>query len=331
MFSYLPLAGGMGLFLYGITLLGESLERAAGSRLPGILARATRGRVRPMLLGLGVTSVIQSSTAATVMAVGMVNGGLLPLEQAAAMILGANIGTTATAWLLSLSGLSAAGRLPELFRPSGFAQLLVLAGGMLYLLGKTPQKKAKALLPLGFGLLFLGMTIMEQTLLPLSRLPAFRTAFLQVDSPLLCVLTGALLAAAIQSSSASVGLLQALASTGLVPVSCALPILLGQNIGTCTTVLLAAIGASSNARKAALVHLYFNLIGAALFLLGIFGLRALGAIPFWDAPITRGGISLFHTLFNLGSTALLLPNLDCLLRLAEATAGGSKWKTPASI
>ncbi len=328
--TYLPLAGGVGLFLYGITLLGESLEQVAGAGLSRLLGRLTRGRWRPMLLGLCVTAVIQSSTATTVMTVGLVNGGVLGLEQAAGVILGANIGTTATAWLLTLSELSGGGWVMELLKPASLAPILVLAGGFSYLMSKTPRARSRALLPLGFGLLFLGMSMMESTLLPLSKLPGFRALFMRFDSPLMGILAGALVTAAIQSSSASVGLLQALASTGMVPFSTAVPIIMGQNIGTCVTALLASVGTGLNARRAAMVHFYFNLFGTVAFTLVIYAVEATIGIPFWGAPIGRSGISLFHTIFNLTNTIWMLPFLDKLLHLVELTVGGGR-KVPRRL
>ena len=323
--TYLPLAGGVGLFLYGITLLGESLERAAGAKLSRLLRRMTRGRWRPMLLGLCVTAVIQSSTAATVMTIGLVNGGILGLEQAAGIIFGANIGTTATAWLLSLSELSGGGALMELLKPSGLAPILLLVGGLAYLLGgERSGAKARALLPLGFGLLFLGMGMMEQALLPLSERADFRALFMRCDSLPTGILAGALVTALIQSSSASVGMLQALASTGMVPFSTAVPIIMGQNIGTCVTVLLASVGSGLNARRAAMVHFYFNLFGTIAFCALIYGEKATVGIPFWGEAVTRSGISLFHTLFNVVNTLWMMPLLDRLLRLVERTVGGRR-------
>ena len=278
-----------------------------------------------MLLGLGVTAVIQSSTATTVMTIGLVNGGIVGLEQAAGVILGANIGTTATAWLLSLSELSGGGLLMELFKPSGLAPILLLVGGLGYLLAKDKgPSKARSLLPLGFGLLFLGMNMMEQALLPLSESADFRALFMRCDSLPTGVLAGALVTALIQSSSASVGMLQALASTGMVPFSTAVPIIMGQNIGTCVTVLLASVGSGLNARRAAMVHFYFNLFGTIAFSALIYGVKATAGIPFWHDPVSRSGISLFHTLFNVFNTLWMMPLLDRLLHLVERTVGGRR-------
>ena len=317
--TYLPLLGGIGLFLYGMSIMGEGLEKLAGSKLEGLLARLTSNIVKATFVGMAVTAVIQSSTATTVMVVGFVNAGIMSLQQAVGVIMGANIGTTATAWLISLADLSGTSLLFQLLKPVNLAPILVIVGAAVYLFTKKPSAKYGSLIPLGFGMLFIGINIIEEVLVPLSEVPAIQQLFLSFRNPFVGIAIGALVTAVIQSSSASMGILQAFTSTGMVTYSVAVPIIMGQNIGTCLTVLIASFGASKNAKKAAMVHLYFNLIGSVAFALGIYVLRYTVGIPIWEDLATKMGLSVFHTSFNLINTLWLLPLNSLLIKLVNMT------------
>lgn len=317
--SLARLAGGLALFLYGMTLMGAGLERAAGPSLKRTLERMAGNTFRALLTGVIVTAVIQSSSAATVMVVGFVNAGILTLRQSVGVILGANVGTTITAQLLRLdSGGQVGGSLAlRLLKPKNLAWLAVAAGVALLLRGKGRRSRPAADVLLGFGLLFVGMATMEAAMEPLAELPGTRRLFAAAANPLTGVLAGAAVTAILQSSSASVGILQALSATGAVRWAAAIPIILGQNIGTCATALLSASGSSKNARRAAMVHLYFNLAGAAVFLAAYCLLQYTIGAPFLEAPIGKAGVANFHTLFNVCATLLFLPFAGALVRLAE--------------
>ena len=306
-FQALTMAGGLSLFLFGMDLMGEALERRAGSRLRTLLGRLTTGRAAGLLTGLGVTAVIQSSSATTVMVVGFVNSGLMSLKQAVNVIMGANIGTTVTPWLLSLTGLESGNLFLRLLKPSSFAPVLAVAGILLYSAGKGSPKRDTGAVLLGFATLMTGMEAMSGAVSGLGASPAFRQLFLLFQNPLLGLLAGTLLTAVIQSSSASVGILQALAVTGRVSYAAAIPIIMGQNVGTCATTLLASIGAGKNAKRAALVHLSFNVIGSAVWLTAFCCVRPALPPALLDQPATLAGIAAAHTLFNLLCTLLLFP------------------------
>ena len=306
-FQLLTMAGGLSLFLFGMDLMGQALERRAGDGLRDILGRLTTGRAAGLLTGLGVTAVIQSSSAATVMVVGFVNSGLMTLRQAIHVIMGANIGTTVTPWLLSLAGLDGSSMFVRLLKPSSFTPVLAVAGIVLYMAFQNNQQRDTGVILLGFATLMTGMETMSGAVSGLGDSPGFRRLFVLFQNPLLGLLAGALLTAVIQSSSASVGILQALAATGRVSYAAAVPIIMGQNIGTCATTLLAAIGAGKNAKRAALVHLSFNTVGSALWLTVFWVVKAVLRPPFLDAPASLAGIAAVHTGFNLLCTLLLLP------------------------
>ena len=306
-FQLLSMAGGLALFLFGMDLMGQALERRAGGGLRDILGRLTTGRAAGLLTGLGVTAVIQSSSAATVMVVGFVNSGLMTLRQAVHVIMGANIGTTVTPWLLSLSGLSGGNVFVRLLKPSSFSPALALAGIVLYMAFPNTKRRDTGVILLGFATLMTGMEAMSGAVSGLGDSPGFQQLFLLFQNPLLGLLAGALLTAVIQSSSASVGILQALAVTGQVSYAAAIPIIMGQNIGTCATTLLSAIGTGKNAKRAALVHLTFNAAGSALWLTVFWAVKLLLRPPFLDAPASLAGIAAAHTGFNLLCTLLLLP------------------------
>ncbi len=312
-FDGLTALGGLCLFLFGMQIMAEALQRRAGGRLEGLLRRMTRSRWAGFFTGLAVTAAVQSSSAAMVMVVGFVNSGMLTLRQAVGVIMGTNVGTTVTPWLLSLGGLEGGGTLGRLLRPAGFVPLLSLWGIAAYLAGKGSRRDTGQAL-LGFAVLMQGMEIMTAAVSGLARAEGFRQLFTAFGSPLLGVLAGAVLTAVIQSSSASVGILQALAASGQVTVGAAIPIVMGQNIGTCVTAMLSSVGASRSARRAALVHLLFNLAGAGIWL-GVFWLVKLLAAPaILDRAVTLPGVAVIHTAFNLLCTAALFPAAGLLER-----------------
>ena len=312
-FDGLTALGGLCLFLFGMQIMAEALQRRAGGRLEGLLRRMTRSRWAGFFTGLAVTAAVQSSSAAMVMVVGFVNSGMLTLRQAVGVIMGTNVGTTVTPWLLSLGGLEGGGVLGRLLRPAGFVPLLSLWGIAAYLAGKGSRRDTGQAL-LGFAVLMQGMEIMTAAVSGLARAEGFRQLFTAFGNPLLGVLAGAVLTAVIQSSSASVGILRALAASGQVTVGAAIPIVMGQNIGTCVTAMLSSVGASRSARRAALVHLLFNLAGAGIWL-GVFWLVKLLAAPaILDRAVTLLGVAVIHTAFNLLCTAALFPAAGLLER-----------------
>ena len=320
----LSLIGGLSLFLFGMRLMSEGLERRAGDRMREILARMTSGRVRGLLLGIAVTAAIQSSSAVTVMVVGFVNSGLLTLHQSIAVIMGANIGTTVTAWILSLTGIEGDSFFLTLLKPSSFAPILALFGVCFYLFSKKEERKSTGAILLGFTVLIFGMEKMSDAVAPLSELPEFGRVLLLFENPIFGILAGAILTAIIQSSSASVGILQVLSTTGELSFAAVIPIVMGQNIGTCTTSLISSIGTNINARRATMVHLYFNLIGTIVILAGFYFGNLIFQFPFMEAAVTPFSIASVHTVFNLISTALLLPFASSLERLVIMTVRGRK-------
>lgn len=306
-FNALNLIGGLCLFLFGMNLMGQALERRAGSGLRSLLEKMTQNRLMGLLAGLGVTAVIQSSSATTVMVVGFVNSGLMTLRQSIGVIMGANIGTTVTAWILSLSGIEGSSLLVQMFKPSTFTPILALVGIILYMFCKADKKKDTGMILLGFATLMFGMEAMSSAVSSLRNVPQFREFFLMFSNPILGVLVGAVLTGIIQSSSASVGILQALASTGQVTYGAAIPIIMGQNIGTCVTALLSSIGTNKNARRAALVHLNFNVIGATVGIVLFYVVRAVAAPALLGQAASEWGIAVAHSIFNILCTAVLLP------------------------
>ena len=316
------LMGGIAMFLYGMDLMGKSLEQTAGSKLQGILSTMTASPVRALLLGMAVTAVIQSSGATTVMAVGFVNSGLMELHQAIGVIMGANVGTTVTGWLLSLSGLEGDSFLTQMLNPNAWSPILGFIGIWLYTFGKD-RRRGVGKIMLGFAILMSGMGIMSSAMSPLADEPWFMQLFLSFKNPVLGVVAGAVLTAVLQSSSASVGILQALCSTGAVTFSAAVPSIMGQNIGTTVTALISSAGANKNAKRTAFVHLYFNLIGTVVFLLGFYGLNAVIGFSFFNETANTFGIAIVHTVFNVVTTAILLPFNRVLERLAIMTVPDS--------
>ncbi len=315
-FDVLVLIGGLCLFLFGMNIMGDSLERRAGGSLRALLGKLTQNKAAGFLTGLGVTAVIQSSSATTVMVVGFVNSGLMSLRQAISVIMGANVGTTVTAWILSLGGISGDSIILQLLKPTSFTPILALIGIIFTMFAKTSRKKDTGMILLGFATLMFGMDTMSGAVAGLADVPAFQQMFLLFKNPLLGVLVGALLTAIIQSSSASVGILQALAVTGQVSYGAAIPIIMGQNIGTCVTALLSSIGANKNAKRATLVHLSFNVIGTTVWLAVFWAVSAIFKPAFLDASTSLAGIAVAHSAFNIACTALLLPMSSLLEKLA---------------
>ena len=307
LFIVLNLIGGLSLFLFGMTLMGQALERRAGNRLKALLGRMTTNRFAGLLTGLGVTAIIQSSSATTVMVVGFVNSGLMTLKQSINVIMGANIGTTVTAWILSLAGIESSNFFIRLLKPSSFTPVLALAGIIFYMASKNSKRKDTGLILLGFATLMYGMETMSDAVSVLRSVPSFQQMFLAFTNPILGVIAGAVLTAIIQSSSASVGILQALASTGAVSYGAAIPIIMGQNIGTCITAMLSSIGTTRNAKRAALVHFSFNLIGAAVWLTVFCLVKAILALIFLTQAADLMGIAVVHSMFNILCTLLMLP------------------------
>ena len=318
-FGILNMVCGLALFLYGMHVMGEGLTRMSGGRLEQHLERLTQSRLKAVLLGAAVTAVIQSSSATTVMVVGFVNSGIMKLSQAAGVIMGANIGTTVTSWILSLTGLEGSSLLVRLLKPSSFTPVMAMVGVAFLLFTKSEKKHNIGSIFIGFTVLMCGMTMMSDAVKPLANVPEFTGMLLMFTNPVLGMLAGVLLTAVIQSSSASVGILQALCVTGAVKYSAALPIIMGQNIGTCVTALLSSIGASKNAKRAALIHLYFNLIGTVLFMCAFYAFNAVFPFAFLDDAADAAGIAVIHTAFNLAATLVLLPFSSVLERLATLT------------
>lgn len=315
-FDVLTMIGGLCLFLFGMDLMGQALERRAGGRLRTLLDKMTGRVMTGFLTGMAITAVIQSSSATTVMVVGFVNSGLMTLRQAINVIMGANVGTTVTAWLLSLAGISSGNVWIDLLKPTSFTPVLALVGIVLYMSCKSGKRKDTGVILLGFATLMFGMDTMSGAVAGLKDVPAFAQLFIAFKNPVLGVLAGAVLTGIIQSSSASVGILQALAVTGQVSYAAAIPIIMGQNIGTCVTALLSSVGTNKNAKRAAVVHLMFNVIGVVVLLAAFCIVRAVFAPSILQAPATMYGIAVAHSCFNVICTALLLPCGGLLEKLA---------------
>ena len=315
LFQFLNLLGGLSLFLFGMNVMGQALERRAGSRLRSLLGKMTTNPVAGLLTGLAVTAVIQSSSATTVMVVGFVNSGLMTLRQAINMIMGANIGTTVTAWILSLAGISSSNIFVRLLKPSSFTPIVAFVGMIYYMFCKSDKKKDTGLILLGFATLMFGMETMSGSVAGLREVPGFRDLFIMFKNPVLGVLAGTVLTAIIQSSSASVGILQALAVTGQVSYGAAIPIIMGQNIGTCVTAMLSAVGANKNAKRAALVHLSFNVIGTAVWLTVFCLVKWLLSPAILEESASLLGIAVAHSVFNVLCTVLMLPLSNMLEKL----------------
>lgn len=318
-FDVLALFGGLALFLFGMNVMGDGLTRAAGGKMERILEKLTSTPIKGVLLGAAVTAVIQSSSATTVMVVGFVNSGIMKLRQAVGIIMGANIGTTVTSWILSLSGIQGDSIWIQMLKPSSFSPILAVIGIAFLMFSKNEKKHDIGMIFLGFTILMYGMDAMSGAVAPLADVPEFANVLLMFSNPVLGMIVGALFTAIIQSSSASVGILQALCMTGAVTYGTALPIIMGQNIGTCVTALLSSIGAKKNAKRAAFVHLYFNLIGTILFMIVFYSINAFvnfGVLQDMAAP---AGIAVIHSIFNILTTIVLLPFGKGLEKLATLT------------
>lgn len=318
-FSVLTMLGGLAMFLFGMNVMGNGLEKLSGGKLERILERLTNNPVKGVLFGAAVTAVIQSSSAVTVMVVGFVNSGIMQLYQAVGIIMGANVGTTVTSWLLSLTGIEGNNFLVQMLKPTSFSPILALVGIALVMASKNQKKKDIGNIFLGFAVLMFGMSTMSDAVQPLAEVPEFTSLLTRFANPLLGLITGTLLTAVIQSSSASVGILQALSVTGVISYQMAIPIILGQNIGTCVTALISSIGTNTNAKRTSMVHLYFNIIGAGVFMSLFLLAKAVFKMEFLTEPIGVVGIAVVHTIFNVLSTVVLLPFGKGLEKLATFT------------
>ena len=317
-FGILTMVGGLAMFLYGMSVMGSGLEKMSGGKLEKILESLTSNPIKAVLLGAGVTAVIQSSSATTVMVVGFVNSGIMKLSQAIGIIMGANIGTTITSWLLSLTGIESSNFFLRMLKPSSFSPILAIIGVILYMSGKEKKKDIGEIM-VGFAVLMFGMETMSGAVEPLADVPEFTNVLTMFHNPILGVLIGAGLTAIIQSSSASVGILQALSVTGAFTYGSVIPIILGQNIGTCVTAMISAVGANKAAKRTAFVHLYFNIIGAILFLTAFYILNAIFHFDFVEETVGVAGIALIHSVFNVVTTLVLLPFIHGLEKLAYLT------------
>lgn len=337
-FSIVMLLGGLALFLFGMDFMGKNLSKAAGGKLERILGRLTADPFRAVLLGASVTAVIQSSSATTVMVVGFVNSGIMTLHQAVGVIMGANIGTTITSWILSLAGVESSNMFVRMLKPDSFAPVLGLIGIALYLFSKKAKRKNIGGILVGFAILMTGMEAMSGAVAPLKEVPAFTNLFVMFSNPIMGMLLGAILTAVIQSSSASVGILQALCTTGAVSYSCAIPIIMGQNIGTCATAMISAARAGKNAKRAAFIHLYFNLIGTILFMSVFYAVHTFAPFAFMEGSADAAGIAAVHSIFNIVTMLALFPFRRGLEKLACMTVkdavrqeAGGNWQDIAAM
>lgn len=323
-FSAFNFLGGLGFFLFGMNVMGDSLEKLSGGKMERTLQKLTDKMLLGVLLGAGVTAVIQSSSATTVMVVGFVNSGIMTLEQAVGVIMGANIGTTATSWILSLVGISGDNIFLNLLKPANFSPIIAFVGVLAIMLGKKSKTKEVGYILFGFSILMYGMSMMSTAVEPLAEENWFKDLFLIFKNPLLGLLAGAILTAVMQSSTASVGVLQAISATGIITFSSAFPIVLGQNIGTCITTLISCIGAKKNAKRTAFIHLYFNVLGAVILLLIYYLIRLIFSVNVDEIPVNTVTIALIHTAFNLLSVVFLLPFNKLLVKLAKLTIKESR-------
>ena len=323
-FSVVTMIGGLAMFLYGMQVMGDGLAKVSGGKMEKILENLTSSKIKAVFLGLAVTAVIQSSSATTVMVVGFVNSGIMKLTQAVGVIMGANIGTTVTAWILSLTGIESSNFFLSLVKPTTFAPILAMVGVVLLMFTNSARKKDVGTIMIGFAVLMFGMETMSGAVEPLAEVPEFTGLLLKFANPIAGLLAGTILTAIIQSSSASVGILQALCLTGAVPFSAAFPIIMGQNIGTCVTALLSAIGANKNAKRAAMIHLYFNLIGTIVFMVIFYLINSVVHFGFMGSMATPATIAITHSVFNITTTVLWLPFSNYLVKLACLTIRDSK-------
>ena len=325
-FSVITLLGGLAFFLYGMHLLSSSLEKMVGGKLERVLRSMTSNRFKSLLLGMAITIAIQSSSAMTVMLVGLVNSGIMELGQSIGVIMGSNIGTTVTAWILSLSGITSDNVFVQLLKPESFSPIIALIGIILIMFPKSSKKKDIGSVCIGFAILMTGMTLMSGAVKPLADLPQFKDILMMLNNPFVAILAGTLITALIQSSAASLGILQSLAMTGGISFNMALPIIMGQNIGTCITALLSSIGTSKNAKRVTAVHIYFNVLGTVICLSGFYLADAIFHFSFTDQPISSFMIAVVHSAFNLLTTFILLPFCKQLEKLAVLTVRDKRVK-----
>ena len=331
LFSFIMLGGGLAFFLYGMNVMSSGLERMAGGKLEGALRRMTSSLWKSLALGAGITIAIQSSSAMTVMLVGLVNSGIMDISQTVGVIMGSNIGTTLTAWLLSLVGLETSNVALKLLKPENFSLIFALVGAVMIMMGKQQRKKDIGSIFVGFAVLMYGMKLMSNAVSPLADAPEFAALLTAFENPLLGVLVGAVFTGIIQSSAASVGVLQALALTGSITYGMAIPIIMGQNIGTCVTALISSIGVSRNAKKVAIIHISFNLIGTVVLLIVYYALDALLHFAFTGSPIDAAGIAFVHSVFNVVTTVMLLPFGKFLVRIANTLLKDKVEDTPKHL
>lgn len=318
-FSVLTMLGGLALFLYGMNVLGDGLSKASGGRLERILEKLTNNPVKAVLVGAGVTAVIQSSSATTVMVVGFVNSGIMKLQQAVGVIIGANVGTTITAWILSLSGIESNVFFIQMLKPSSFSPILAVIGVCLLSFSKKDKHKDIGTIMTGFAILMIGMDTMSNAVKPLADVPEFTNILTMFSNPILGMLAGMILTAVIQSSSASVGILQALCKTGSVGYATAIPVIMGQNIGTCITAMISSIGASKDAKRAALLHLYYNIVKTSVFMAVFYSVNHFVNFSFMEESISALGVAVVHSLFNIAACIVLLPFSQLLVKLVYLT------------
>ena len=323
--------GAIATFLFGMSTMTDGLEKLSSGRLEHILERLTSNVFKGVLLGAVVTGLIQSSAATTVMCVGFVNAGIMKLEQTVGIIMGANIGTTVTAQLLRLGDIDADNIVMMFLQPSFLGPILAVVGIIFYMFIKGGHKRIVGQIVLGLGLLFIGMNTMSSTVEPLKDLPEFQSVFTAFSNPLLGVAVGAAVTALLQSSSASMGILQAISTTGVVSFNIAMPLIMGQNIGTCITALISSVGASKNAKRTAMIHLFFNIIGSVFFLVVLYAGNALFRFPFWENTMDMGSIANLHLAFNIACTALLLPFHRQLVKLVKAVVPGDAEERELSV
>ncbi|MBQ2079970.1 MAG: Na/Pi cotransporter family protein [Erysipelotrichaceae bacterium] len=318
-FSILAMVGGLSLFMYGMNTMGDGLSKLAGGKLASILEKLTSKRIYAVILGMVVTAVIQSSSATTVMVVGFVNSGIMNLNQAVGIIIGANIGTTLTSWLLSLVGMEGGNFFMNLLKPSSLSPIMALIGILMIMSKKSQKSKDIGSIFIGFAILMFGMEMMSDAVKPLADDPNFTGILTRFSNPFLGVSMGAILTAIIQSSSASVGILQALCTTGVITYAVAVPIIMGQNIGTCFTAILSSVGANVNARRASFIHMYFNLIGTIIFMTAFYSYNGIVGFPFINDVVKASDVALIHSIFNVTCTIILYPMADWLVKLATWT------------
>ena len=316
-FSLIRVAGGLAFFLYGMNVMSTGLERLAGGKLEKMLRSMTDNIWKSLALGAGITIAIQSSSATTVMLVGLVNSGIMKIEQAVGIIMGSNIGTTLTAWLLSLVGIESSNVFLKLLKPENFSLIFALIGILLIMTSKRQKRKSIGSILVGFAILMYGMKLMSDAVAPLADMPEFSQVLTAFRNPIIGVIIGTLVTGIIQSSAASVGILQALALTGSITYGMAVPIIMGQNIGTCVTSIISSFGVSKNAKKVAIIHISFNIIGTVVFMVVFYGINAFVSLPFMEKPINAFGIALVHSIFNIGTTLLLIPFNKSLVRIAD--------------